>query len=30
VPEEIETFSPGRFSDTEEADFYAAGMNAEE
>jgi glycine/D-amino acid oxidase-like deaminating enzyme len=30
VPKEIETFSPDRFTDVEEADFYAAGLNAEE
>tara|TARA_B100000315_G_scaffold178823_1_gene167509 strand:+ start:199 stop:1392 length:1194 start_codon:yes stop_codon:yes gene_type:complete len=30
VPVEIEAFSPGRFTDVQEADYYKAGLNAEE
>ena len=30
VPKEIEAFSPSRFTDVQESDFYAAGLNAEE
>jgi glycine oxidase len=30
VPQEIESFSPARFSDVKEADYYQAGLNAEE